>query len=276
MQLVTRAKWGAKPPKDDLAYVAGTHGSKIHWEGTPVPASLAAADGHTRCDDRVRAIQAAHQANKAENYSDIAYNFVVCPHGYVYEGRGLHHRTGANGNRELNERHYAILAMTGPAGAGDADKWLTKPTAKMFVGLADAVAHCRARGGAGDDLLGHRDGLATECPGPALYAWVKSGGDRPDVDDGDDVPPAPAFPGRHHFVKGAKNRFALQLQVWLDRGNWGPKYTVGPSQTMTEKDLAKVAALQRHYLTKLGPADGLTGPLTWRYAYEVAMGIRKK
>lgn len=89
-------------------------------------------------------------------------------------------------------------------------------------------------------------------------------------------PKCPAFPGRQYFRLGAKNTYARQLQTWLDEGDWGPKYTVGPSNTMTQKDLNKVAALQRHYLSALGPADGLTGPKTWQYAFEVANGLRKK
>lgn len=86
----------------------------------------------------------------------------------------------------------------------------------------------------------------------------------------------PKFPGRQYFVKGAKNSHAKELQTWLAKGNWGPKYKVGPSDTMTQLDLDKVKALQQHYLSKLGPADGLTGPLTWQYAWEVANGLRKK
>lgn len=90
------------------------------------------------------------------------------------------------------------------------------------------------------------------------------------------APGAPAFPGRKFFVLGAVNDHVLLLQTWLQRGNWGPPYKVGPSRTMTTLDLAKVKALQQHYLDALGPADGLTGPLTWRYAYEVGYGIRAR
>ncbi|MFE0490238.1 hypothetical protein [Streptomyces griseoaurantiacus] len=86
----------------------------------------------------------------------------------------------------------------------------------------------------------------------------------------------PSFPGRSYFLLGAKNKYAKQLQTWLDKGNWGPKYKVGPSETMTQLDLDKVKALQKHYLSALGPADGLTGPKTWQYAWEVANGKRKK
>jgi len=89
-------------------------------------------------------------------------------------------------------------------------------------------------------------------------------------------PQAPAFPGRKYFVLGAKNNHAKQLQTWLHKGNWGPRYLIGPSSTMTKKDLEKVKALQRHFLTALGPADGGVGPKTWQYAFEVANGLRKK
>ncbi|MFJ9374447.1 hypothetical protein [Streptomyces sp. NPDC101455] len=86
----------------------------------------------------------------------------------------------------------------------------------------------------------------------------------------------PAFPGRDKFVLGASNAYALELQTWLQRGGWGPAYKVGPSRTMTALDLQKVKALQQHYLADLGPADGLTGPRTWLYAWQVANGLRKK
>ncbi|MFB6955439.1 GH25 family lysozyme [Streptomyces sp. NPDC056309] len=102
-----------------------------------------------------------------------------------------------------------------------------------------------------------------------LRAWAQGTG-KPST------PACPPFPGRDKFVLGAHGDFALQLQQWLDKGKWGPAYKVGPSRTMTQLDLDKVAALQRHYLKDLGPADGLTGPKTWLYAWQVANGLRKK
>ncbi|MGW7100417.1 peptidoglycan-binding protein [Streptomyces sp. NPDC054838] len=87
---------------------------------------------------------------------------------------------------------------------------------------------------------------------------------------------APPFPGRQFFVRGASNAYAKQLQTWLHQGDWGPRYKVGPSETMTQIDLDKVKALQQHYLSALGPADGLVGPRTWQYAWEVANGKRAK
>ncbi|MDX6355970.1 MAG: hypothetical protein QOF98_2873 [Streptomyces sp.] len=88
-------------------------------------------------------------------------------------------------------------------------------------------------------------------------------------------PGAPAFPGRQFFVLGAVNDHALKLQTWLQRGHWGPPYRVGPSRTMSQRDLQKVRALQEHY-PELAPADGNVGPLTWRYAYETGYGLRAR
>ncbi|MGW9031011.1 N-acetylmuramoyl-L-alanine amidase [Streptomyces sp. NPDC055722] len=172
MKLVTRSQWGAKPSRYELVYIAGTDGVKIHYEGTPVPAGLAEPGSHSQCDDRMRAIQASHLANAKEDYSDIAYNFVVCPHGYVFEGRGLHRKTAANGNQTLNKAHYAVCAMLGSEG-------LTKPTDAQLGGLRDAIEYLRSDGGAGSQIKGHRDGYATACPGDPLYAWVQEGAPRP-------------------------------------------------------------------------------------------------
>ncbi|MFE1749011.1 N-acetylmuramoyl-L-alanine amidase [Streptomyces anandii] len=197
MHLVTRSQWGARPSRYELVYIAGTSGVKVHYEGTPVPASLAEPASHSKCDDRMRALQASHLANTKEDYSDIAYNFVVCPHGYVYEGRGLHKKTAANGNQPLNKAHYAVCAMLGSEG-------LTKPTDAQLAGLRDAIDYLRSKGGAGNDIKGHRDGYPTECPGGPLYAWVQKGAPRPDANTSPQ-PSAKPKVSLAHIVYAAKH-----------------------------------------------------------------------
>lgn len=120
------------------------------------------------------------------------------------------------------------------------------------------------------------DGVCPPTADPHDYRGGKTQTSYTWVPEPSPVPGAPAFPGRQYFVLGASNDYALKLQTWLQRGNWGKPYRVGPSHTMTQFDLDKVKALQNHYLAALGPADGLTGPTTWRYAYEVAYGLRAK
>jgi hypothetical protein len=265
MQLVTRAQWGARPPSSDWAYIASTQGVKIHYEGTAVPADLAGADQHGRCAGRVRDIQASHMANTSEGWIDIAYNAMVCPHGAVFEGRGLHHRTGANGNQALNAGHYAVCAMVGDSG-------LTQPTDAQLNGLRDAIEWFQQQGGAGGEIRGHRDGYNTSCPGGPLYAWVQAGAPRP----GGSVPApapapapvpapqpsAPAWPGRYlrlasPMMNGADVR--QWQQRMRDRGwsivadGWfGPATDRVVRQFQTEKALG---------------TDGVIGPKTWAAAW---------
>ncbi|MFJ4808481.1 peptidoglycan recognition protein family protein [Streptomyces longwoodensis] len=167
MKLVTRAQlgWPASAAPDQ----ASTRGVKVHYEGTPVSARL--LDDHSACIAEWKAIRASHLANTQENYSDIAYNYGACPHGYLLEGRGIGKRTGANGNQELNRAHYAIVGLVGTEG-------VTRPTDAMLGAIRDGIELLRKHG-AGTEIKGHRDGYATACPGPALYAWVQSGAPRP-------------------------------------------------------------------------------------------------
>lgn len=221
MEFVSRAEWGAKAPTADYAWVSTNSGVKIHYEGTGVPADLAGADQHGRCATRVRAIQASHMANTSEGYIDIAYSAMVCPHGYVFEGRGAHHKTGANGGSTLNQNHYAVCAMVGNSG-------LTEPTIAMLHGLRDAVEWLRSDGGAGSEIKGHRDGYATACPGGPLYSWVQQGAPRPGV------PAQPPSSGTSGYViksgdtlSGIASRSGVTLGDLL---NANPSYKSHPDQ----------------------------------------------
>jgi hypothetical protein len=197
VKLVSRSQWGARAyriPNGAIPYSRPRRGVKLHYLGT------AYSDrSHDKCDDYVRQIQAQHM--DGNGWSDIGYSFVVCTHGYVYEGRGLHRRNSANGNTTLNEQDYAVLLMVGSSG-------LTKPTTAQLDGARDAIEYCREKGPAGTWIGGHRDGYATSCPGDAIYAWVKAGAPRP---------AAPAAP-----KPSTEAEMKLSDQVRL--GDWIPKY----------------------------------------------------
>ena len=167
MKLVTRAMLGWPPSAAPTQTT--TKGTKVHYEGTPVSRTL--LTDHAACITEWKAIRASHLANTVEGYSDIAYNYGACPHGYLLEGRGIGKRTGANGNQTLNIAHYAIVGLVGSSG-------LTEPTDGMLTAIRDGIDLLR-RNGAGPEVKGHRDGYATACPGEPLYAWVQKGAPRP-------------------------------------------------------------------------------------------------
>ncbi|MFF4746780.1 N-acetylmuramoyl-L-alanine amidase [Streptomyces sp. NPDC001268] len=168
MKLVSRAEWGARPyrtPGGATLYSRARRGVKVHYLG-----SAYEDRPHTACAAYVRKLQDSHM--DGNGWSDIGYSFVVCTHGYVYEGRGLKRRNSANGNTTLNEQDYAVCFLVGSSG-------LTKPTDAQLDGGRDAIDYCRKEGPAGTWIGGHRDGYATACPGEVLYAWVKKGAPRP-------------------------------------------------------------------------------------------------
>lgn len=168
IKLVTRAQWGARDyrrPNGATGYSRARRGVKVHYLGTPYTDRT-----HDRCAAYVRQLQAQHM--DGNGWSDIGYSFLVCTHGYVYEGRGLKRRNSANGNTSLNEQDYAVCLLVGSSD-------LVKPTDAQLHGARDAIDYCRAEGPAGTWLGGHRDGHATTCPGDVVYAWVKAGAPRP-------------------------------------------------------------------------------------------------
>ncbi|WP_405548944.1 peptidoglycan recognition protein family protein [Streptomyces globisporus] len=167
MKLVTRSQLGW--PASAAPSQSSAKGVKVHYEGTAVSTKL--LTDHDACLDEWKNIRRSHLANTAENYSDVAYNYAACPHGYLLEGRGLRRRTGANGNQALNQAHYAILGLVGSSG-------LTEPPDLMLSAIRDGIDLMR-KNGAGAEIKGHRDGYATACPGGPLYAWVQKGAPRP-------------------------------------------------------------------------------------------------
>ncbi|MCD7440225.1 peptidoglycan-binding protein [Streptomyces lincolnensis] len=270
MKLVTRAAWGAQPSKHSLAYIASTLGVKVHYEGAYVPKSLAAADAHSSCAGRMRDIQASHLANTREDYSDIAYNAAVCPHGVVFEGRGLHRRTGANGSSTLNSQDYAVLAMLGNSG-------LVQPPDAQLDGLVDAIQWLRSGGAAGKRVRGHRDGHATSCPGDPLYAWVQAGARRPDGEAPQGGPGGEPVGGtaiaRYQvtvnglpYGYGATGAHVTAVGTALVKKGFGRFYAVGPGPEWSDADTRAMQAFQLSLGYKgTAPhedADGVPGPVS--------------
>lgn len=162
MPLVTRAQWGARAPRPRTTSISSHPSITVHWEG----AGWKWPWDHSTCDNKVRGIQDYHMDGRG--WSDIAYNYVNCPHGYTYEGRGYDERSSANGTDAFNFASFATQAM-----------WGSNADAKVPNALKDAIlfsmAILRDKGNATAVVKGHRDWHSTDCPGDELYAWVKAG-----------------------------------------------------------------------------------------------------
>ncbi len=104
MRFVSRASWGAVAGSTLSSLVSDT--VTIHWGGSP-----SGEPAHANCSGIVRSFQRYHI--NTQGWSDIAYNLVVCAHGYVFEGRGFGKRSAANGDSASNSASYAICFMGG-------------------------------------------------------------------------------------------------------------------------------------------------------------------
>ncbi|MCY9785634.1 peptidoglycan-binding protein [Nocardiopsis sp. EMB25] len=178
MKFVTKTQWGGRPfePNGDDP-IWSNRGVKVHYLGS----SYRIVD-HSECAAKVRSVQNEHMDGRG--YADIGYSLMVCRHGYVFEGRGARRQCAANGNKTLNRNHYAVLGMVG-TNVGNITTgfgvWNYNPTPEMRQGIRDAIAYLRHYGGAGTEILGHRDGYSTACPGSLLYHLVQSGALEPGV-----------------------------------------------------------------------------------------------
>jgi hypothetical protein len=255
MKLVTRDQLGW--PASAAPTQTSTKGVKVHYEGTEVSTKL--LTDHAECLAEWQAIRKSHLANTKEGYSDIAYNYGACPHGYLLEGRGIGHRTGANGNQPLNRAHYAIVGLVGSEG-------LTKPTDAMLGAIRDGIELLRKHG-AGTEIKGHRDGYATECPGGPLYAWVQKGAPRP-AGTGATEPVHEPFPGAAFFMKGTKPALGKKSKIFTAMGKrlvavGCGRYKVGPSDTLGQADVDSYEAFQRKCGYTGTAAKWPPGKTTW-------------
>jgi len=163
MRLVSRADWGARPPR------SRTPLDRAAQLGTAVHYSAADADeqsDHARCAIRVRAIQAFHM--DARGWADIAYSYLACKHGLVYEGRGRGVRTAAQGTTAGNDAWHAVCFL------GDDTPARDDVTDAGREAVRDTVLHCNAWSDA-TGVRPHSAFHATACPGDQLRDWVAAG-----------------------------------------------------------------------------------------------------
>ena len=156
---VTRAQWGARPAKATTPLNGRRmEGEVVHHGAGPTPAS------HAGCASTWRGYQAMHLDGTRGPQNDIAYNHGVCPHGYVFEGRGFANQGGANGTAPANRANFSVCVIgTGDEAYSDA----------VTDALEWVIHEARTKHNAGDRVRAHRDFFATSCPGTRLASWVR-------------------------------------------------------------------------------------------------------
>lgn len=164
---VPRTAWTDHPAPDGLTPLPATvRGVAVHWTGgagygphATLEQSCARLEGFRRFH--------TDPVPKGRGWSDFAYNVAFDVEGRVFDGRGLRRMSAANGNRQVNSSHAAVLFLLGK---GDI------PTEAMLAAFADwRATRWLPAWPAAVEVVGHRDLHGTDCPGPVLYPLVRSG-----------------------------------------------------------------------------------------------------
>lgn len=110
----------------------------------------------------IKATQAYHV--NTQGWIDIAYNFSIDRFGRIWEGRGQNKYNAASGDTYANSSYTAVELLIG---MGDPF------TVDIQRGFREFQNRYLASGGS-ILVQGHRDVVATACPGDEIYAFIKS------------------------------------------------------------------------------------------------------
>ncbi len=160
MSYLSRSDWGAAPAVKTLPVSRSLKGVCLHWMGFPI---------HTDPATIVASIQRAH-TSPPRSWWDIAYNELVALDGTVVEGRGLLHRSGAQGGTRNNRDYVALGLLIGPG---------QLPTADMVAAVQQRVALVRYFQPQATAIVGHQQLKPTQCPGPDVMALLRAGAFEP-------------------------------------------------------------------------------------------------
>lgn len=166
MNWISRDQWGARDATTQIPTINPSSRTE-HWNGPTV--WNGSIGSHDSCFSIVRGIQNYHMDHNG--WSDIAYNGLVCPHGYLFEGRGYGKRSAANGTNTSNSQSEAFCFI-----GGESDPY-TAESKSVFAELGVTK--------------GHRDWYNTECPGQEIYDWIQTG--NPAVEPPSGNVPVPRF-----------------------------------------------------------------------------------
>ncbi len=160
--IVTRAEWGAREPRSKTEIGPGVRGIAVHYSA----AAPDEQDHHRNCAGRVRGIQNFHMDAPDHHWNDIAYNFLVCRHGFLFVGRGWGVRSAAQGTNDGNQKFHAVCFLGNDRDGRDDVTDLGR-TAFEHVFRIGKLRYSRAR-----EIRPHSFFHSTKCPGDELRRFI--------------------------------------------------------------------------------------------------------
>src|SRR5690606_29774313 len=256
--VVSRAQWGAKPWQGKPSTVPLKRRTEffVHWfGGVPQNASGVAL---------AREVERLHI--NGNGWSGVGYNWIIGEDGVAYEGRGWTLQ-GAHCPGH-NVSGLAVLIAVGKGGK--------KASAAALATARALYDEACERTGNTLAMRGHRDGIATECPGPDLYEWVRDGmpvdgsGTAPQGGTGGTGGTAPTVARYQTSINGlaygygAEGPHVTRVGEALVKRGFGAHYKVGPGPRWSDAVSLGSAALLRSLGYSGAVADGVPGTTSLR------------
>ena len=169
VEIIPAAEWGrdvhGTAPRMTLSKVAEM---TVHYTGAP---SVKTPKGQIA--KYIKRIERQHQARPGdEKCATIAYNFIVDKWGRVWEGRGWDYVNAANGARKgqpsSNPVTFSVLVLVGVED-NEPNEAVTQALQNLYKVACKRLRRKELA------VRGHKDHVATSCPGTKLYKLVKSG-----------------------------------------------------------------------------------------------------
>ncbi|XP_066285430.1 peptidoglycan-recognition protein SC2-like isoform X2 [Branchiostoma lanceolatum] len=156
--IISRAEWGARPPKSRVNMTSPVPYVIIHHSYEPDVCL-----NRSQCEKFVRGIQNFHMDTRG--WDDIGYNFLVGGNGDVFEGRGWD-VVGAQAGPDWNSRSIGICFIGNFTDKLPPKEAISAGKALILLGVEKKKVVTNYT------LYGHRQVRPTECPGNEFFKLV--------------------------------------------------------------------------------------------------------
>jgi hypothetical protein len=168
LAILTRSQWGARTPNPSrMTPLRGTW-SRITIHHSAETSSTAEGGSLDQSIQTLRGIQRFHMDDPLHEYGDIGYHFLIDSSGRIFEGRGLMWQGAHAGGQDgiHNNQNIGVCVL--------GDFVARPPSAAAQKSLELLVVDLRGRYRIPvSRIFTHSDLRDTQCPGPALEAWVE-------------------------------------------------------------------------------------------------------
>lgn len=249
MKLVKRSFFGW--PQTAAPFAKLSKGLVIHYDGSTPPRKLTQKT-HDHCVAYWKEIRRFHM--NSHGWLDIGYSYGVCPHGFVFEGRGVDRQQAAEPGGNSTYYSSTLMLCDGEV-----------PTSIQIEATRELRKWLMDNHGNAGVVKGHRDFNSTSCPGDILYKMVRDG-----TFTKIPHPPTPWVPGKvWPYGKGIfmHNGWGLSegvkaVQKKLNLLGWIPK--LNEDGLFGDKTETAVRWFQKNHKLKV---TGMVGPAEWKVLF---------